>query len=410
MTGPRLIAAAASLLLLAAGMGFAESYCFILALPLMAWSLAGVFLPAPRLDIVVSRKLSRIFARQGEIIDATLRFENQGKRLDFFELSDALPPGCELVSGSASWSGSLETGAALEIAYGFTARRGVFDFKEVKAVAEDPFSAVRSEASLDCPSRIAIFPETFLPPDLALVASSVRPFAGRSRMRRSGSGTDFSGMREYVPGDPLRSLNWRAEALWGQGIVNVFEEERALDVEIILDARSTVYGTPELFEAAVAASACLADALLDGGNRVGLLSYGATTEWTQGGMGREHQFKLRFAVARAELGDHAVFECLDNLPLRLFPPKSSILLVSPLLRNDCNALRGLCSLGYSLTVLRPMQRDANPTCREEVLAARLIRLEDEALKGSLRNAGIEVVDWDVANGLTDVMKERTTPR
>jgi uncharacterized protein (DUF58 family) len=217
-----------------------------------------------------------------------------------------------------------------------------------------------------------------------------------------------------VPGDPVRNLNWRAESLWGRPIVNVFEEERAIDVGVLLDARSIAYENCEQFEEAVCAAAAYADRFLAAGNRVSFLSYGSTIEWTPPGSGRMHRYRVRKAVSRAALGSHAVFERFDAVPPRIFPPKSAILIVSPLLRDDIPRLRSLKALGYSVAVLRlsgtrprPLAAVAgggavsSPTaCRgasaadfAASLGARIAAIEDPIVDRRLLAAGMEVLRW-----------------
>jgi len=353
MEPARSAALAAALLLSALGAAFAEGAFFAAALPLAAWAALGLWLKAPRPGLAAERRLSAAFAEAGAPVEIRLRVRNLGPGLELLEVEESLPEGARLLSGSLSWRGRLEAGASVEFAYRASFPRGVHRLGGPAARSLEAFAATEARAEPACPSLLVAAPRALLPPGLALSAAAARAFAGRSRARRRGSGTDFAGTREYSPGDPLKSLNWRAEALWGQGVVNVFEEERALDVGVILDARAEAYDGTALFEAAVAAAASAAEALLSGGHRVAFLSYGSTVEWTAPGSGREQGQRLRLAAARATLGNHAVFERFDNLPIGLFPPRSAILLVSPLLREDLRPLRSLAALGYAVTVLRP---------------------------------------------------------
>lgn len=51
-----------------------------------------------------------------------------------------------------------------------------------------------------------------------------------------GRGIDFSGVREYVPGDDVRAIDWNVSSRMNKTFVKVFEEERELDVLIVADA------------------------------------------------------------------------------------------------------------------------------------------------------------------------------
>jgi uncharacterized protein (DUF58 family) len=414
--GPaRLAALALALALSAAGIALAEGGCFAAAFPLAAWAALGLFARRPVVNLAVERVLEEGPARPGQELSMRLRLRNRGPRIELLELRDILPPGTALTKGEASWSGSLGEGEEAVIAYSFRSVRGIHRFSAVSALATDPFTAVETALTLEAPSLAVVPPETIPTGGLALSALSARAFSGASLVRRHGGGTDFAGTREYAPGDPLRSLNWRAEARYGQSVVNIFEEERAIDVGIILDARAEAWGEEAMFEVAVAGALAIALDLLEGGNRVAFLSYGSVVEWTAPGLGREQKLRLRMAAAAARLGDHAVFERFDNLPIGLFPPRSSILVVSPLLGVDLSPIGSLAALGYSVTVLRlPASREAGTAGPGGGAAAstarRILDLEASILSSRLSRRGVEVLDWDGLPPLSTALGRRAGRR
>ncbi|MBQ9539685.1 MAG: DUF58 domain-containing protein [Treponema sp.] len=65
------------------------------------------------------------------------------------------------------------------------------------------------------------------------LADGMRSGAFRSLYR--GQGLDFDGVREYLRGDDVRAIDWNVTARMGKPFVKVFEEERELDVFIVLD-------------------------------------------------------------------------------------------------------------------------------------------------------------------------------
>lgn len=401
----RTAACGIALLLIAAGLFRAEGAFLAAALPFAAFAVLGAFSPPPVLSLEASRALSSRFAPAGDRIRVTLTVRNRGARLEYVSLRDTLPEGLALADGEAAWRGTLDTGAEITWSYALEGARGLHVFESLEAEAEDPFTTVRTGSTLPCPCSVAVYPLSFAPPKLAFGAGAVRPFAGRSRAKRIGAGTDFAGTREYAPGDPLKCLNWRAEALWGRPIVNTFEEERAIDVGIILDCRCEAYTRPEQFEAAVAAALSLAEDFLDRGDRVAFLNYGSLISWTPSGAGREHRLRLRMAAARAELGAHAAFDRFDNLPIRIFPPRSLVLVVSPLRREDVAPLRSLRALGYEVAVLRPDPSDSQDgpgTAPGEHLATRVLGLERDVLFSRLLRAGITILDWSLLQPLASL--------
>lgn len=422
MSASRAVAAAAAFALAAAGILLAQGALVAAAVPIAAWAIASARAEAQaaaRLGLEAERRLSSTFLEPGALpppgedrgagegratVDVEVEVRNRGGRIELLTLVDIVPPGAVVASGRTEWRGSLDSGASAFIRYTVGVGRGVHSFEAVQARAEDPFLAAAAEAELPCPLAVVAPPPIQVAPDCALSAPQARPFSGLSRSLRQGGGTDFAGTRQYSPGDPLRSLNWRAEALWGQAIVNVHEEERALDAGVILDCRAQAYDRQALFESAVSAAASLAEALLDGGHRVAFLSYGSVIEWTPPGSGKGQRTRIREAAAKAALGSHAAFERFDNIPVKLFPPRSLVLLVSPLARGDLVPLRTLIALGYAVCVLKPDllsgRGEGEATDEAAALALEISRAEDAVLSARLVRAGATIIAWDVARPLS----------
>ena len=59
--------------------------------------------------------------------------------------------------------------------------------------------------------------------------------SGAFRSLYKGQGLDFNGVREYLHGDDVRAIDWNVTARMGKPFVKVFDEERELDVFLILD-------------------------------------------------------------------------------------------------------------------------------------------------------------------------------
>ncbi len=385
----------------------------VLAFPLAAWLLLGNrSMPGTRAAgetaLTATRTLGATFPMAGAPVAVTISVENRGPRIEYLRLTDGLPPGAVLVSGSPAWRGSLPAGSRVEIAYTARFRRGRHDFSGVMARLEDPLGADRRDLALDCPGTVVVPPLPMRAPSLVAGPGAVRPYSGRSGARRPGEGAEFHGTRDYSPGDRLRNLNWRAGALWGQSIVNVFEGDRAIDAGIILDCRADAYRDGTGFEASAAAALSLAEWFLDGGNRVAFMLYGSSLRWIPPGAGSAHRYRIRAAAAGAELGDHAVFERFDHLPSGVFPPRSLVILVSPLKREDLPRLKEMLAQGYSVLALRPLSPetaghggsgDASPDERAAGLAARVTALEDRLLHARLAKAGVTVMDWDIRTPL-----------
>jgi len=74
-------------------------------------------------------------------------------------------------------------------------------------------------------------------------------FAGQYESAYKGQGIEFAEVREYQPGDDIRSIDWNVSARFGHPFVKVFHEERELTVILILDlSGSHLFGTRQKFK------------------------------------------------------------------------------------------------------------------------------------------------------------------
>ena len=67
----------------------------------------------------------------------------------------------------------------------------------------------------------------------------LREMDGRSAVMVRGAGTEFDSLRQYVPGDDVRSIDWRSTARRGEVVVRTWRPERDRHVLIIIDSAVT---------------------------------------------------------------------------------------------------------------------------------------------------------------------------
>jgi uncharacterized protein (DUF58 family) len=95
---------------------------------------------------------------------------------------------------------------------------------------------------------------------------------GRHASRLRGRGLNFEEMRDYLPGDDIRSIDWKATARTGKPHVRVFTEERDRPALLVVDQRMSMYFGSSLNMKSVTAAqaaALTAFAVLSAGDRVG---------------------------------------------------------------------------------------------------------------------------------------------
>ncbi len=101
-------------------------------------------------------------------------------------------------------------------------------------------------------------------------------FSGEYHSVFKGRGIEFSEVREYLPGDDIRSIDWNVTARMGHPYVKKFEEERELSIMFVVDASgSGAFGSAVRFKAELAAELCavLAFSATRNNDRVGLVMF-----------------------------------------------------------------------------------------------------------------------------------------
>jgi uncharacterized protein (DUF58 family) len=106
-------------------------------------------------------------------------------------------------------------------------------------------------------------------------------FAGAYQAIFKGRGMEFDEVREYQPGDDVRSIDWNVTARTGEPFVKRYVEERELTVMLTFDASASgEFGTAGRFKREIAAElgAVLAFSAISNNDKVGLLTFTDQTE------------------------------------------------------------------------------------------------------------------------------------
>ena len=400
--------------LVIAGMVSVRGEFIALALPVVTYLLAGLLRAPDDVQLEATRHLSVERVSPNEDVVVTVTVVNRGALLEEVFLDDLLPAGLTVRFGRSRHLMRLAKGASFTFAYTVSGLRGGYGFEALSATVNDPLAVTSRWSRVEAKGQLFVFPPVTRLRHVAIRPRRTRVYAGSIPARVGGTGTEFFGVREYQPGDPHHSINWRVSARYEETLfANEFQQERVADVGIVLDGRlrtnQFAHGH-SLFEQSVQAAAALADALLFQGNRVGLLVYASFLRWSLPGYGKVQRERILYTLAHAQAGGSDVFSDLEHLPTRLFPPESQIILVSPLVEDDLPPLVQLRAQGYQVMLVSP-----NPVSFEMSylskspnmeLAGRVLRMERRLLLQKVQHAGIQVLDWDVSEPFDLVVKRK----
>ena len=269
------------------GAAAAGGALFLLALIAIIDALA---LPTPR-DLAVERELAPTVG-VGDAVEGTVRVTSHWDRPVRVRLYDQLPIALDEAAPRAQGAQRLARGETVAFSFSVRGRtRGRYGLGPIVLRAIGPLGLI--ERSLGYPqietpdvdvlSGRALADHVIVAPSiegvrrfrLLAVQQRLRD-AGARILRQRGSGTSFSGLREYVPGDDPRHIDWKATARRQKPIAREYTIEQGQTVMIAIDAgrlMTQLAGDYSRFEHALSASLVLADVALGNGDRVGCMVF-----------------------------------------------------------------------------------------------------------------------------------------
>jgi len=191
-----------------------------------------------------------------------------------------------------------------------------------------------------------------------------------------GSGLDFEEVREYEPGDDIRSIDWNVTARMNAPYIKKYREERELNIYLAVDVSSSAwFGTGDLSKRELAAdvAALLAVTALHNNDRVGLVLFAdGVREFIPPRQGRHHLMhiirELLYAEPRrspTEIG--SVADYLANVTKK----RNVVFVVSDFLDMDFEA--PLRALGHKHDLIALILNDPREA---ELPSVGLVALED----------------------------------
>ena len=156
--------------------------------------------------------------------------------------------------------------------------RGVYGFGEVQLFVRTRLGFVERRYSFgESRTEVAVYPSVVQMRRQALrVRQLLRRENSEQRQRQFGRSYEFDQIKEYVPGDDYRQLNWKATARANQLMLNTYVEERSQQVVALVDTGRTMLSPFEglsLLDYAINSALALLNVALLRGDRVGLIGF-----------------------------------------------------------------------------------------------------------------------------------------
>ena len=388
-------------------------------LPFLAFLTAGI-LQTPdveRLSLSAERILEQTRTNGIVSIVVKLVIQNKGVETVHLFIEETVQPGMKITEGELSRWVTLYPGETSGLTYAFTARRGNFSWKSIRTRVSDPLGLIETERLLPASAAIQVRPRIKKFKGISLRPRNTVHSPGSIPARMGGSGTDFFGVREYHPGDSLRTLDWRLTARHPRKFfTKEFEQEEIAEIGLILDARRKTdlqIRGESLFEYSVSAAASLAEMFLHQGHRVSLLVFGERMLTAFPGYGKKQLHRIMSCLSKARIEkENSALGSLDFLPIRMFPPHALIVVISSLAASDRTLFQRLRAYGYQGCLVSPDPIDfAYPTLSQDAthqLAIRAARIERRLRLNDIAGLHIPIVDGQVDQPLYPLVRNALT--
>ncbi|WP_116111503.1 DUF58 domain-containing protein [Amycolatopsis ruanii] len=213
--------------------------------------------------------------RLGETVEVTLSVTNPGSRPLRGMLRDAWPPSAGVEQDR--FRIAVPAGERRSVVVRLTpVRRGDRSSARVTVRALGPLGLAGRQGSHRVPGGVRVLPPFTSRKHLPSRLARLQQLDGRQAALVRGEGTEFDSLREYVIGDDVRSIDWRASARAADVMVRTWRPERDRRVLLVLDTGRTSAGrvgdAPRL-DAAMDAALLLAVLASRAGDRVDFLAY-----------------------------------------------------------------------------------------------------------------------------------------
>lgn len=258
----------------------------VLVAPAGGWTLVaveGLVLAGIITDLVLAGSVRALrFSRDGDTSvrlgdSATVRLvvDNPGRRRVRGRLRDAWQPS----AGAVPRDTRIDVPAGERRAAHTTltpTRRGDRHAAAVAVRAFGPLGLAARQGSHSVPWTLRALPPFTSRRHLPSKLARLRELDGQQAAQIRGQGTEFDSLREYVPGDDVRSIDWRASARRDSMVVRTWRPERDRRIIIALDTGRTSAGRvgdiPRL-DSAMDAALLLGALASRAGDRVDLLAF-----------------------------------------------------------------------------------------------------------------------------------------
>lgn len=155
--------------------------------------------------------------------------------------------------------------------------RGEYHFGNLNIYVSSPLRLISKRFTFDKDNKVPTYPSyiQLRKYDLIAFSNNLRQY-GLKKIRRIGHTMEFEQIKEYIQGDDIRTLNWKATAKKNALMVNQFQDEKSQHVYMVIDKGRTMkmpFNGLSLLDYAINATLVLSNVILKKHDKAGMFSF-----------------------------------------------------------------------------------------------------------------------------------------
>ena len=414
MRSPRgLLLAMAAIGCIIVGLFLANGSFVALSLPIVLYlAIMSLFMEEADAQLEIERRLSESRIMAGDTIEVEIIIKNTGSKIELLEIVDNLPDHVALKEGNNRALLSLDKGEEQSFSYVLDCPlRGRYIMEAMDLNIMDSGRLHKVHTKMKDVSEFSVVATVEPMKGVKIAPRKTRNWVGMIKSRRVGIGTEFYGIRDYVSGDEMRKINWKASSRFDKLVTNEYEAECSGDITIILDARveaNVGFIENSTVEHGVRAASTISQHILADKNRVGLIVLRDIIDEVYPAFGKRQFYKLSEHLLDVKPMGLLPFENVGWMVTSYFPLESQIIVISALTdREIISTIGDLCARGYDVVVISPSPVGLESLMIEDSpskdMAFRLLKMERNNLITEL-NRYARIIDWDTDDPLAKALK------
>lgn len=160
--------------------------------------------------------------------------------------------------------------------------RGEYSFGNLNVYASSPVGFISKRFTFQKDALLPAYPSFIHLRKYELMAlQSEFLLGGIKRIRKLGHTMEFEQIKEYVPGDDIRTINWKATSKTNRLMVNQFQDEKSQRIFMLIDTGRTMkmpFKGLSLLDYSINATMALSHIILKKGDRAGMMTFSKKTE------------------------------------------------------------------------------------------------------------------------------------